>query len=1124
MQPETINGFRLSQQQARLWAAQGENDLFCAQCAIQIAGPLDVTALQNALDSIVVRHEILRTNYARLPGMPLPVQVVAEAHTPTLTVMQPSAVIQAVDGRCPIDEAHLEELCLLLFTEARRHEYDLVHESPLRCTLLPLPAAKHLLLLTLPTVAADSWSLDNLVRELADTYAIQHQTHLAAQSAESDLAESDLEDEVLQYTQFSEWQHAMAEDGENDEEAVAGRAYWQEQALNEQPRLQLPQAQHAAARQPDAVRRFDPDTLRDLLPGVTTAQISSLATTLGTTPATLLFTCWQMLLWRVTGERTFVIGETHHGRLHEMLHAGLGLFATTLPVVTRIDPNLRVRDLVARNDRARQDATTWLDYVPEDLPTPQVGFAFSTAPTHVAGGALAMTVCAQRVVTERYPLKLVCHPGTEQLTVALEYDRARFAQAEVARLLHHFSTLVQNAVQTPELPIGRLALLDEADCRQLLVAFNDTALDLPSERLWHDSFAEQARRTPDRVAIICEQEQLTYGELNRRANQLAHHLQTLGVGPDVPVGLCMERSPEMIVGVLAILKAGGAYLPLDPMYPVARLAFTLADARAPVLLTQSALMQEEMALLDELHVIAVDASAGLWAQQPITNPSGRVLAENLAYAIYTSGSTGRPKGVMVRHSALCNLVAALHRDLYTELAPTEDEPLRISLNAPLTFDSSVKQLVQLVNGHTLHIVPEAARPDGEALLAFCRAAELDVLDCTPVQLQLLVAAGLGTDPERDPDAVLIGGEAIEPALWTQLAQSQSSRFYNLYGPTECTVDATAAAVHLLPDQPLIGRPMANVQLYILDEQLQPVPIGTPGELYIGGAGLARGYLNAPDLTAARFVPNPYSADAGARIYRTGDLATYMPAGTVRFLGRADHQVKIRGFRIELGEIEAVLAEHPLIREAVVTVQGEADPRLVAYVVVRQDAGGGATAVRSTNGAAPGVEEAVTDELRTFLRTRLPEYMIPPIFVPLAELPLSRNGKVDRQALPAPEKVQPRSSRIFVAPRNEIEQSIAQVWQEVLGLEKVGADDNFFDLGGHSLLMVKVHHELRTIFDRELSLMDMFRNPTVGALAHYLSDGAPTEATLDQAQERGEARKTAREQRRGRRQKRSIVHA
>ncbi|HYO83077.1 MAG TPA: amino acid adenylation domain-containing protein, partial [Bryobacteraceae bacterium] len=540
----------------------------------------------------------------------------------------------------------------------------------------------------------------------------------------------------------------------------------------------------------------------------------------------------------------------------------------------------------------------------------------------------------------------------------------------------------------------------------------------------------------------------------------------------MPVGILMKRSLEMVVALLGILKAGGAYVPLDPSYPAERLAFMVKDAGIRMLLTQERL--SEVAGEYDGGTLSLGEQWEAVAGESSDNFESGVLPESLAYVIYTSGSTGRPKGVMIQQRSVVNLASALHNSIYKEYGAG----LRVGLSAPLAFDASVKQVIQLLHGHTLCILPDAARGDGHQLLSYIKRYALDTLDCTPSHLKLLGAGGLEHLLELTPKLVLVGGEALDETVWPLLADTGRTRFFNIYGPTECTVDATVSEVREDLPASTIGRPLPNVQVYVLDGRLEPVAIGIPGEIYIGGAGIARGYLQQPGLTAERFIPHPFSHEAGARLYRTGDAGRYLSDGNIEHMGRLDDQVKVRGFRIELGEIEAVLASYPGVREAAVVVREDksGDKRLVAYVV------------------ADG-EEATGKLLRDYLRERMPDYMIPSAFVMLDSLPLTPNGKLDRRALPMPDSMSLVSEAGFVAPRTPVEEIVAGIWSKLLGVERIGVADNFFDLGGHSLLATQVISRVRDAFGQEVALRSLFEQPTVAGLASALEVGQGLRAEL-----------------------------
>jgi amino acid adenylation domain-containing protein len=1095
MQQEIINGFRLSPQQKRLWLLQQGSSAYRAQSAILIEGDLRPEVLKEAVYRIVRRHDILRTTFHSLPGMKLPVQVVAEESLPSSLSLWRDDDLS--DRSAPEQAEKIEEL----FREDRCRAFDFGQGPLLRAFLLRVSVERLILFLSLPSICADAWTLKNLALEIGQSY-------------EACLRDEALSGELMQYAQFSEWQNELLE----DEDAEAGREFWRKQTLAAPLAGSLPFESERAGQ-----NGFEPDSSMLALDRGIALGLETVAERQGISTEVFLLACWQTLLWRLTAQSGFVIGCAHDGRRHEVLQSALGLFARWLPIGCRFEASFRFSEVLSQIAASQRAADQWQEYfVWDDAPASEVladdmppffpiGFEFEERPSpHLAGG-LSFSIYQQSSCVERFHIKLSCHRTGNLLIAEFHYDPERIRREDVERLAGHFYALLSCAVERVEAPICALEVLSDADRHQLLVAFNDTNADYPKDKCVHQLFEEQARRTPENLAVVFAERQLSYAELNARSNQLARYLRRWGVGPDAIVGLCLERSVEAVVGIFAILKAGAAYLPLDPTLPQERLAFMLAETQAAALLTQERLVEglrdaecgmrngeSEAKTQNQTirnpqsafrnRVVCLDVDWESIAQESEENLASEATARNLAYVIYTSGSTGEPKGVMIEHRSVVNLADGLARTVYEG----QSSSLRVSLNAPLTFDASVKQLLQLLHGYTLCIFPEEVRLDGNELLSYLSRHSLDALDCTPAQLQLLLAAGYGSRPNAATKLALVGGEAMDDATWRYLAENAGTHFHNVYGPTECTVDATVCSVREAPE-PVIGRPIANTKIFLLDERLNPVPIGVPGELHIGGDGLARGYLNRADLTAERFIPNPFNAGPGARLYKTGDLASYLPDGMVKFLGRTDHQVKLRGFRIELGEIEAALKRGPDVQDGVVVVREDTpgDKRLVAYVVLARG------------------RESSLGELRGFLKEKLPEYMIPSAFVRLNDLPLTRHGKVDRQSLPAPESERPELRASYVEPRTRIEGTIAAIWQKVLRVEKVGVDDNFFDLGGHSLLMVQVHSGLREAFSKEISLIEMFRNPTVGLLARYFAGERDQQPLLQKAHDRAQKRRRAR---------------
>jgi amino acid adenylation domain-containing protein len=650
--------------------------------------------------------------------------------------------------------------------------------------------------------------------------------------------------------------------------------------------------------------------------------------------------------------------------------------------------------------------------------------------------------------TSKFDLTLFMEDSEQGLVATCEYNTNLFNADTITRMLGHLQTLLTSIVSDPQQRIADLQLLTSSEVQQLLVEWNDTKTDYPQDKCIQQLFEAQVEKTPNAVAVVFDNQELTYQELNDRANQLAHYLQELGVKPEVIVGVCMQRSLEMAIALLAILKAGGAYVPLDPAYPQERLTFMLEDSQAKVLLTQSSLV--ELFAKSKAFIVCIDNLQ--LPSQHRENPFSEVKPNNLAYVIYTSGSTGVPKGVAIAHES-CVALLTWSREVFTD-----DELAGVLASTSICFDLSVFELFVPLSWGGKAIVVE------NALHLPSLAAEVSLINTVPsVIAELLQVNGLPASVKT----VNLAGEPLQNQLVQQIYQNHHiQKVFNLYGPSEDTTYSTFTQIDKGDNKVTIGRPITNTQIYLLDTNLQPVPIGVPGEIYIGGAGLARGYLNRPELTKERFISNQFSNKIESRLYKTGDLARYLPDGNLEYLGRIDHQVKIRGFRIELGEIENALLKHPAVRE--VLVLAREDQQLVAYMVCLSD------------------QIPTVNQLRTYLKELLPEYMVPSVFIFLETFPLLPNGKIDRRALPVAEALRPTLTTAYEVPQSEMEQQIAKLWQEVLHLDKVGIHDNFFDLGGHSLLMLQVNHQLRTILQQDISVVTMFQNPTIYSLAQYLS--------------------------------------
>jgi len=691
---------------------------------------------------------------------------------------------------------------------------------------------------------------------------------------------------------------------------------------------------------------------------------------------------------------------------------------------------------------------------------------------HLQGGYLP-SICVERLEG----LQDFKAPHASELTLVMREDGSEclwvynaevLDEESVVEMQQGFTAFLQGIVSNPQQPISDLPLLTGKQRQQLLVEWNATQTAYPKETCLHHLFEAQVERAPEAVAVVFEDKQLTYRELNRRANQLAHYLQHLGVGPEVLVGICVERSLDMVVGLLGILKAGGAYVPLDPAFPSERLAFMLQDAQAPVLVTQQRLLTQLPG--QSTKVVCLDADVAVLVQNSEANPVSEVTSDNLAYVMYTSGSTGRPKGVQILHRAVVNFLLSMRE---RPGLTAEDSWLAITT---LSFDIAALELfLPLLVGARLLVASRETAVDGAALAETLTWAGVTVMQATPITWRLLLAAGWQGQPDLK---ILCGGEALPPDLAQQLLPRAAS-LWNLYGPTETTIWSTLCKIEPADEVISIGRPIANTQVYLLDPQGQPVPVGVPGELYIGGDGLARGYMNRAALTAERFLPHPWSPEPGARLYKTGDLARYRSDGTIEHLGRLDYQVKLRGFRIELGEIEAVLDRYAAVLQAVVVAREDmlGDKRLVAYVV-----------------AQPQQRPTVSD-LRGHLQAKLPDYMVPSAFVLLEALPLTPNGKVDRRVLPPPEHTRSELQETFVAPRTSTEEVVAGIWSQILGIEQIGIHDDFIALGGDSLMAIQVIARLRRVLQVQLPLARFFEAGTIARVAKIIKQVKVDDAQL-----------------------------
>jgi amino acid adenylation domain-containing protein len=1013
--------------------------------ALSLSGPLDVDALERSLEEILRRHEGLRTTFPLADGTP--VQVIAPHRARSLPVTDLREVPES--GR----KDHARQLAM----EEFRRPFDLSGGPLFRAALLRLEEKEHVLLVTMHHIVSDGWSMGVLFREMAPLY-----------EAFSGGKPSPLAELSVQYADFSQWQRRWLQ-GEVLEKQLS---YWKRQLAGELPVLDLP-----TDRPRPPVQTYNGATCSLMLPRELSESLNALSRKEGVTLFMTLLAAFQVLLHRFSGKDDILVGTPIANRNPMEIEGLIGLFVNTLVLRTDLSGAPGFLELLRRVRETALGA-----YEHQDLPfeklveairperdvsrTPifQTMFQLRNIPgktSHFPG--LEVRDFDVPVRTSNFDLSVDVTEEDEGLFCLFEYNTDMFDHDTVRRMLGHYRTLLAGIAADPERKISMLPLLTDPERNRVLVEWNDTHSDFPEDRCIHQLFEAQVERTPSAVAVWFAGKALTYRDLNARANRLAGHLRKRGVGPDILVGVCMERSVEMVVGILGVLKAGGAYVPLDPMSPKERLGFMLEDIRTPVLLTQENLSGTLPSKRPE--VICVDSGWDALARESDANAAGGAGPEDLAYVIYTSGSTGNPKGVMISHRALSNNIAWARRMF--RISPS-DAVLQV---ASFSFDASISEIfLPLLSGAKLVMALPRMQYDGKELLDLVAEQEVTTVELVPSLLKVLLEEK-GFRDCRGLQRVICGGETLSVDLRDRFFETVPAELYNIYGPTETTIDATCMVCRRgdgAGNVP-IGRPIANFQAYVLDRNLQPVPVGVPGELCIGGAGLARGYLNRPDLTEEKFIPNPFSGETGARIYRTGDLVRYLPDGNIEFLDRIDNQVKIRGYRVELGEIEAALRAHPKVDDAVVLLKGDGEgKRLVAYLVPK----------RRSSSPADG-------EVREFLKRTLPDYMVPASYVRLERFPRIPSGKVDRRALPDPAAEKSGPGDTFVAPRDEVENHLKEIWQWVLDVRPIGIRDNFFELGGHSLLAVRLFAHIEKFFGKSLPLSALFHAPTIEELAREI---------------------------------------
>jgi len=1089
----------LTSAQERLWfleQLEPGNPAYHIVRAERLIGDLEVSAFTKSVVEIVRRHEILRTTFASADGHP--VQIIRDLEhplqTPSLTESprDQATAVRLIDLTNYPEDSRFCEAKKIAETRSKQ-TFDFVAGPMFRVDLIRLDQTEHLMLFVVHQIVFDWRSHALFSQELSKLYA----AFCANRRPELPAIE-------VQFADFAAWQREQL----REDALTSALAYWKNQLEDAPSVLELPY-DHV----PPPIQRFFGARQAFELSEEVAEQLTDVGRRRGVTLFVVLLTAFKILLQRYSGQDDIVVGCPVTTRELPQTENLIGFFVNTLPLRTDLSDNPTSTQLLSRVQTGFTRALAYQQLPFETLidelhlprilnrePLFQVMFIFQDTPLpRLELNGIQSISAPVDTGTSKFDVTLTLALRQRMLAGFFEYRTDLFDQSTTERMVKHFGTVLEGIVADPDRTITALQILTEPELQQLLHEWNDTSADYPKDKCIHQLFEEQVEWTPHKVALEFDGQEITYRELNRRANQLANYLIDVGTGPEKLVGICVERSVEMMVGLLAVLKSGGAYVPLDPGYPKERLRFMVQDAQLSVLLTTQTLVADRELMIEDgdtqflrrssgqasslgprLKVVCLDRDWPLIVQQKDDNPKQAVTSKNLAYVIYTSGSIGKPKGVQIAHRSVINCLHSLGE----RLAFTERDVLLAVTTS--SFDISVLELfLPLTLGGKVVVASRDEAVDGSELTRRLKDVSATAMQATPSTWRLLIEAGWEGSPRFK---VLCGGESMPRDLADALLTR--GEVWNLYGPTESTIWSMVHKVDSAEGPVRIGRPIANTKIYILDSHLQPVPIGVHGDLYIGGDGLARGYRNNPELTAERFIPDPFSYDANARLYRTGDRARYHSDRTIEFLGRTDNQVKIRGHRIELSEIESVLMQHSAVNQTVVVAFDQfasdsdnpqsktgaersrsiENPKsLAAYVVPAQS-------------SAPSVSE-----LRRFVQEKLPDYMVPASFVFLNALPLSANGKLDRNALPPPDGARPLLDQGFVEPRTEIEELVAQIWCEVLRRDKISLYDNFFDLGGHSLLATRVVARLQSTFHVDLALRKLFELPTVNGLAQHIDE-------------------------------------
>ncbi|PSB11067.1 non-ribosomal peptide synthetase [Pleurocapsa sp. CCALA 161] len=1055
----------LSFAQQRLWfldRLEPGNPFYNQPSAWRLTGELQVAVLEQSLREIIRRHEILRTTFTTVTAQTI--QIIKSEVDFQLSVIDLTNLSPTQKER---------EVKQLAQQEAEK-PFNLEQDLLLRVTLLKCGCQEHTILFTTHHIVSDNWSTGILIQEIATLY----QAFLSGKP-------SPLPELSIQYADFAVWQRQWLQGKAQSTQLN----YWKQQLGSNPPILNLP----TDYPRPIKLTYQGSNQSFTISPSLTQA-LKALCQKEGVTLFMLLLAAFKVLLHRYSQQEDILVGTPIANRNRAEIEGLIGFFVNTLVLRTNIEGNPSFKELLQRVKQVTLGAYSNQDLPFERLveelkperhlnrnPLFDVMFALQNAPeSELTLPGLTLSSISEEGQTAKFDLSLYMFESPSGLAGVFEYSTDLFKPSTIKRMVEHFQVLLKAIATQLETSVLQLPLLTKDETQQLLVEWNDTEVDYPQDKYIHTLFEVQVEKTPDAIAVIFENQQLTYQELNTKANQLAHYLQKQGVRPEERVGICLERSLELVIALLATLKAGGAYIPLDPSYPLERLAFMLENSQASILITQQ-FIQEKLPP-HQAQVVFLEREQKPNAEESKANPNCNLSLDNLAYVIYTSGSTGKPKGAMNTHRGILNRLLWM-QDAYQ--LTTVDSVLQ---KTPFSFDVSVWEFFWcLMVGARLIVAKPEGHRDPNYLIDLIRKNNITTLHFVPSMLKVFLEAE-GLEHCRSLKRVICSGEELSFPLQQKFFARLDCELYNLYGPTEAAIDVTywqcqpecqdSSRCEASPLGPTalttipIGRPIANTQIYILNRDLQPVPIGVGGELHIGGVGLARGYLNQPELTKEKFIENPFSK--GRRLYKTGDLARYLSDGSIEYLGRIDNQIKIRGFRIELGEIEAVVAKHSAIKDCVVIPWGDqtGDKRLVAYYLAQ--------------------EQLDSQQLREYLKSKLPDYMIPAALMELEAFPLTPSGKCARNSLPIPDLYWYQNQETYISPRTPQEEIIANIWQEVLNLKQVGIDNNFFELGGHSLLATQVISKIRQSLSTELPLRCLFEHPTVAELAKQLDSSIAAE--------------------------------